>query len=265
MKIFIITMDDPVQTYSFIKKIIDNRLNDIVGIAVPKGNRLTIGKKKSKFVYLLSLLLIMGLPAFIKNSFITLCFKFRSVFYKIGLSKNPSILNYAKSKGINTYNIKTPNSRKFQYILKKMDIDVIINQSQNIIKKNLLDIPKIGVINRHNALLPKNRGRLTPFWVLYKNEKKTGVSIHFVNEGIDAGDIIVQKEYFVTKKDTFNSLVKKNYKIAPNSMLEALNILEKDNYKLLPNKDKFATYNTTPSFKEAFKFRINLIKRKFVK
>jgi methionyl-tRNA formyltransferase len=45
----------------------------------------------------------------------------------------------------------------------------------------------IGVINRHNALLPKNRGRLTPFWVLYKGEKETGVSIHFIDEGIDSG------------------------------------------------------------------------------
>jgi len=58
-----------------------------------------------------------------------------------------------------------------------------------------LNIPKIGVLNRHNALLPKNRGRLTPFWVLYKGETETGVSIHFVTEDLDAGDIIVQKKF----------------------------------------------------------------------
>lgn len=73
-----------------------------------------------------------------------------------------------------------------------MDVDLIINQNQNILKKELLSIPKIGVINRHNALLPKNMGRLTPFWVLYKGEKVSGVSIHFVTEELNAGDIIVQ-------------------------------------------------------------------------
>ena len=51
----------------------------------------------------------------------------------------------------------------FKKKLKAIEPDVIINQSQSIIKKPLLEIPKIGVLNRHNALLPKNRGRLTPF------------------------------------------------------------------------------------------------------
>ena len=59
MRIFIITMDDPVQTKQFIRRIIDARDKDIVGIAVPKGNRLTLSKGKSKYEYLFSLFLIM--------------------------------------------------------------------------------------------------------------------------------------------------------------------------------------------------------------
>ena len=111
------------------------------------------------------------------------------------------------------------------------------------------------MLNRHNALLPKNRGRLTPFWVIYKREKETGVSIHFVEESIDSGDIIVQKKFAVTPKDTFNTVVKKNYKIAGKVMLEALDILESGNYKLIPNDDEYATYNTIPSFKQAWNYR----------
>src|SRR6056297_1184789 len=67
-------------------------------------------------------------------------------------------------------------------------------------------------------LLPKNRSRPTPFWVLYKGEKETGVSIHFVEEGVDSGDIVVQEKYPVSKKDTFNTLVKKNCQIAPKAI-----------------------------------------------
>ena len=85
-------------------------------------------------------------------------------------------------EGIKTFEIENPNSKKFLNEPRKLDPDIIINQSQSIIKEGLLQVPKIGVINRHNALLPKNRGRLTPFWVLYKGEKETGVSIHFVDE-----------------------------------------------------------------------------------
>ena len=47
-------MDDPIQTYDFIKNIIDNYSNSIVGLAISKGNRLTLTKGKSKFAYLIS-------------------------------------------------------------------------------------------------------------------------------------------------------------------------------------------------------------------
>ncbi|MBA7530622.1 Methionyl-tRNA formyltransferase [subsurface metagenome] len=264
MRLFIITMDDPVQTKAFIKHIIDHRQKSIVGLAVTKGNRLTIGKKKSKITYIFSLLLIMGLPAFFKNSCITLTYKMKKKLSQVGITKNPSITEYAKSKGIHIFSIKTLNSSSFREKLKNLNIDIIINQSQNIIRKELLEIPKIGIINRHNALLPKNRGRLSPFWVLYNQDKATGVSIHFVEEDIDSGDIIVQKKYKVSAKDNFNTLVKKNYEIAPSAMLEALDKLERSDTDFLPNDDVSATYNSTPQFKHAWLYRkrriLNFIK-----
>lgn len=255
MKIFIITMDDPVQTKGFIKYIIDKRKNDIVGLAVPNGDRLTLSKGKSKYKYLASLFLIMGVYHFSKNVITSLWHKFKKVGSKYNLFQDPTILGYASRNGITTYKIKTPNSKAFREQLEKLQPDIIINQSQNIIKKSLLEIPTIGVLNRHNALLPKNRGRLTPFWVLYKEEQETGVSIHFVEEGLDSGDIIVQKKYKVEKRDNFNSLVKKNYQIAPKAMIEAIELLENNDNNFIANDDKFATYNTTPSLNQAWEYR----------
>lgn len=248
-------MDDPVQTNNFIKYIIDNKKDEIIGLAVPNGDRLKIGKNKSKILYILTLLLIMGLPDFLKNSFITMSFKIKKNLSKHGLCNNPSITYYAQQFGIPVWKIKTPNSKSFMKELSSLKPDVIINQSQSIIKKELLEIPKIGVINRHNALLPKNRGRLTPFWVLYKEEKETGVSIHFVTEELDAGDIIVQKRFPITRKDNFNSVVKKNYEIAPIAMLEALAKLENGEEDFIKNENSFATYNTIPTIKEAWQYR----------
>ena len=263
MKIYIITMDDPVQTYRFIKEIIDAKQDEIVGLAIPNGDRLTISKGKSKYAYILSLLLIMGPWHFIKSSIITVVFKIKKKLYGIGIGKNPSIAAYAESKNIHTQIITTPNSKKFREYLETLDLDIIINQSQNIIKKELLGIPRIGVLNRHNALLPKNRGRLTPFWVSFKNERETGVSIHFVEEGIDSGDIVVQKKYTVDKKDSFNTIVQKNYKIASMAMIEAIEILSNSDFKLITNEDADATYNTTPTLKEAINYRKNRIRSFF--
>lgn len=255
MRIYIITMDDPVQTYDFIKDIIDERGSDIVGLAVPNGDRLTLSKGKSKYEYILSLFLIMGPYYFVKNSWKVIRHKILKKMSKLGLAKDHTIIEYANKKGIETKVIKSPNNKEFNEYLKTLNLDIIINQSQSFIKKELLEIPKIGVLNRHNALLPKNRGRLTPFWVLFNQEIRTGVSIHFVEESLDSGDIIVQKEYEVGKKDTFNSLVIKNYELASKAMIEALSILEKKEYKLLDNDCSLATYNTTPTLKEAIRYR----------
>ncbi len=248
-------MDDPVQTYDFIKDIIDAKKDEIIGLAIPKGNRLTLSKGKSKYTYILSLFLIMGPWHFLKNSMKTILFKFKKKLSQLGVGKNPSIRTYAENNGIPVRTITTPNSKKFRSYLETLDLDLIINQSQNIIKKELLEIPKIGVINRHNALLPKNRGRLTPFWVAFNNENETGVSIHFVEEGIDSGDIIVQKRFEVTAKDNFNTIVKKNYEIASKAMIEAIDLLSQEKYDFMHNDDTLATYNTTPTLKQAFLYR----------
>lgn len=260
MKIVILAMDDPLYTNDFIKQIIEGRKKDIVGFFyVFKGNRMTIRKDQGKLSYLFSLFLIMGPLNFIKNSFITIIHKMKIKLSKIiPFIPNPLVINYAKEQGIKTFEIANPNSDSAIDILKKLKPDVIINQSQSIIKEKLFSIPAIGVINRHNALLPKNRGRLTPFWVLYKGEKETGVSIHFVQKGIDDGDIIVQKKYKVQNDDTFNSLVKKNYAIAGKAILEALDILESDDYSLISNDNSLATYNTTPDVKHAWEYRKSL-------
>lgn len=261
MKIFIITMEDPLYTVSFIKSIIAAREKDIVGVAISKGGRLKIGRKRSKMVYLMSLLLIMGPWAYLINVVRVIRFKIRRILSRsIGINDH-GLAGFCKKRDIPCFHIGSPNNPEFLSKLREIGPDVIINQSQYILKKQLLDIPRLGTLNRHNALLPKNRGRLTPFWVLYKGETETGVSIHFVNEGMDAGDILVQERFPVEPRDTFNTIVRKNYAIAANAMLKALTKLESGNYVTLPNNDQEASHNPVPGFRDALKFRFRRLLR----
>jgi methionyl-tRNA formyltransferase len=167
-------------------------------------------------------------------------------------------LSFSENLGISTYRISSPNNELFLNELKKIVPDIVINQSQNILKEKLLSIPQIGILNRHNALLPKNRGRLTPFWVKYKGDSETGVSIHFVEKKIDSGAIVVQVRFRVNKNDSIRSIVKRNYEIAPVAMLNALQKLEDGENDFLENSDSDATYNSIPNLKDALRFRIGL-------
>lgn len=262
MKIWILTMEDPVYTVDFIKEIIHHHHSHIEGLTIARGNRLKIGKKRSKPLYILSLFLIMGCKTFIRFSTKTFSYKLKKQIDKIFPLKNfISLQKCAYYYNIPVSYTNNPNGSEYIEMLKTRRPDIIINQSQFIIKKELLNIATIGILNRHNALLPKNRGRITPFWVLYNEEAESGVSIHFVDEGIDSGPILVQKRFNIDKNETFGSLVKKNYKWANKAIIEALDNIEKGPVNYIPNIEEQATYNTIPSLREAWEYR----KRRFSK
>ena len=80
-------------------------------------------------------------------------------------------------------------------IIKEFEPDLLVSILGNeIFKKPIINLAKKGCINLHTALLPKYRGLMPSFWVLKNNEEFTGVSVFFVDEGIDSGPIIVQKK-----------------------------------------------------------------------
>ena len=128
MRIFIITMDDPLQTNKMMRQVISARREEIVGLAVSKGGRLKPSKGQSKAIYMVSILLIMGLPAFIKNSLITIDFKIRGYLSNKTFIKNPSILQFAKDQGIPAYMISSPNQKDFLKVVRSLQPDVIINR-----------------------------------------------------------------------------------------------------------------------------------------
>ncbi|MBU1031638.1 methionyl-tRNA formyltransferase [Patescibacteria group bacterium] len=78
-----------------------------------------------------------------------------------------------------------------------------------IIPKKVLDIPKIGCLNLHPALLPKYRGRFSTVHAIFNGEKYTGVTAHWMDEGIDSGPVIFQKRIKIDKNDTAKSLYDK--------------------------------------------------------
>jgi formyltetrahydrofolate-dependent phosphoribosylglycinamide formyltransferase len=144
------------------------------------------------------------------------------------------ISNDEKAKGIlhakkNSipYLIIDTNKRNFENIvlreLRKYKISLIcLAGYMKIISKKFLNSYGKMIINIHPSLLPKFRGLNTFRRVLKNKEKKTGCTVHFVNEKLDGGIKIIQKSFFINKNDNEEILRKKTQKLEHRAFSEAI-------------------------------------------
>ncbi len=94
--------------------------------------------------------------------------------------------------------------------IRKLTPDVIVVAAYGkILPNEILTLPKYGCINVHTSLLPDYKGAAPIQWVILNGEKKTGVTIMYMNEGCDTGDIISAKEVEILPEDTGESLTKR--------------------------------------------------------
>jgi len=263
MRIFITVTEEPVFINPFLKKVIQARHSEICGIAIVSGSILNPKKGKSRIKYLLTIALITDPIQFIKKAAIVITFNLFQLIKRTGITNPLSIAKVACEFNILVTHIANPNSAEFIEFLRQNEPDVIINQAQAILKSDFISVPKIGCLNRHGALLPKYRGRLAPFWAYVNNEKETGVSIHFIDEKIDNGPILVQKKVKIGRFDTLDTLLEKVFSITPQAMLEALELIESGQYKdrLITNDSKYACYYSSPGISDGFKYRSIMLRR----
>jgi methionyl-tRNA formyltransferase len=114
-----------------------------------------------------------------------------------------SVIKFAQKSDIDTSKNKRVKDPEIIELIKKIKPEIIFSiGGMQIIPKEVLNIPKLGVLNIHPALLPKYRGRYSTVHAIFNGEKETGVTIHWMDEGIDTGPIIMQKSYKIEENDT---------------------------------------------------------------
>ena len=108
------------------------------------------------------------------------------------------------------FEIADINDAESQSLLKALSLDLafVIGWTQ-IIRPEILTLPKMGMIGAHASLLPHHRGRAPINWALIKGEKQTGNSLIWLDQKVDAGDIIDQTPIPVTHYDTCGSIYEK--------------------------------------------------------
>src|SRR6266581_1944911 len=134
------------------------------------------------------------------------------------------------------------SNEEFHAQLTALNPDVIIVVGYGrIIPQWMLDLPPLGNINLHASLLPKYRGAAPIQWAIANGETVTGVTTMRIDEGLDTGDILLQKELAISDEDTAGTLSFKLATIGADLMLETLRGLQANAIPLLRQESGSAT------------------------
>ena len=167
-----------------------------------------------------------------------------------------SIKSIARAAGIPVLTPGDVNDPAFLAELRALDPDLVISVScPQIFKRELLELPRLGCINLHSALLPHYRGVLPTFWVLAKGESETGVTVHYMSPGIDGGEIILQKGVTIAPTETLHSLMRKCKLAAADLTLDAVSHFRAGAVPTTTNPADEGSYFSFPERADVLEFR----------
>lgn len=174
-------------------------------------------------------------------------------FLRSGSFREPkTILN---REGIPFSFVESHNSPEAKELLRSSHTDILLLYGTKIIQEEVLHIPSIGVLNAHSALLPKYRGTKVEFWILYNKEPQyAGVTIHWVNPGLDEGDIFLQEPLSVSSDDTPDTLRAKSIPLAGKLFAEAIRRIYVGDIIRLPQDAAQATKVQRPTPEQVIEF-----------
>lgn len=153
-----------------------------------------------------------------------------------------SVAELCKSLNLKVYYAEDFNKSQMIRIIKDLSPDLIFSfYYRHVIPSEILNIPKLGAINLHSSILPKYRGRCPVNWQLINGEKESGVTLHYMTETPDAGDIIAQRKVPVTEDDTALSLYKKLEKSTESLLDEKIEDVVSGRCRAIPQDEAQAT------------------------
>jgi folate-dependent phosphoribosylglycinamide formyltransferase PurN len=141
-----------------------------------------------------------------------------------------SLLGWCAQNTVQTYKVHDLNGKQCQNFLHSIRPDVIVLAGAPIIRFPILKVPPIGVINAHAAVLPYRRGMNVAEWSVLE-EAELGITVHFVNPGIDLGDIILISRFDAGRCVSIAQLRDRVRRESAMALADALECLQTGNYE----------------------------------
>ena len=239
MRIVIITQNEPFYLAKNLGQLINNLPvhSEIVACVVNEVS--PFGKKETFLEKIKKTYTVFGINFFMYYGFKFLKSKFddSKKVHKVLKKNNVPIICLNK-------NI---NHKDSVDLIKEFQPDLLISILGNeIFKKQIFNLAPKGCLNLHTALLPKYRGLMPTFWVLKNEEKYTGVSVFYVDEGIDSGPILVQDKIEIGNM-TQEELIMYTKKKGMDCIIKAIDMIHSNEVKLIENNASEKSYYSFPT------------------
>jgi methionyl-tRNA formyltransferase len=170
--------------------------------------------------------------------------------------KRSSIQSTCARHGVLYSKVSDVNAPDFVDHLRRTGTELIVSVScPQIFRQPLLELPPFGCLNIHGALLPLYRGVLPSFWMLANGERQAGVSIYFMNEQIDAGELCGQRTFEIEPEETLDSFLRRSKAAASELLIDVLATLEAGDLERAPLDLSQGSYYSWPDRDAVRQFR----------
>ena len=159
------------------------------------------------------------------------------------LFKTSHDLTLIKKYNLPEVKCKSANSEEFRNYILKSNVDIVmVGTWKEKLKKETFSMPKIGTVNIHPSLLPRYRGPNPYTQVILRGEKKTGVTVHLIDENLDTGAILLQKEFDILPSDTGKELRERAFVAARELGCELFRKIQREVIIPIKQNESRATY-----------------------
>ncbi|QLD88768.1 hypothetical protein HWV07_06855 [Natronomonas salina] len=252
LEVLVITIDEHYYIPKFLGDIVEAEAINVVGITTMPPSLGT----QNLVMFAFDLFRRFGPKVFAQHSLFYAKFMLLDLFGRFtgwGPAYSPKTL--AHRYDIDYRHTTDVNSDLYRKYAKAKNPDVIVSvAATQKFGSDLLGVPELGGINVHSSLLPEYRGVSPSFWALLHGNEKTGITVHYMDEDIDTGDVIIQEPLTIQEEDTLHSLNERVAERGSGVLRRALDDIRAGTIDAEPINPDAGTYYSLPSREDVREF-----------
>ena len=242
LKITYLTTDDPIYLPAFFERVLERQADrtEAVYVVPPLYKRQTSAEAAIRYAR------TFGVGAAAQLSARVLAAKLKRV----------SIAATCARRRVRCEEVGDVNAPGFLERLRREGAGVLVSVScPQIFKRPLIQLPRHGILNIHGAILPQYRGVMPSFWMMANGERQAGVTIYFVDEKIDSGEMVGQRTFEILPDESLDGFLRRSKAIAADLLLDVLERLEAGALDRRPIDLKAGSYYSWPDLGAVRRFR----------